>query len=358
MGLSAAETFPLADPSLLDGLDKTHQLVQITPFEDPSLAYAVILPKNWVMVEDMGEQLGGIGRMVRIGLFGERASGAEPAIVQVSFRRMPFAIDVWDWIRYQSERTGVQLTYGQYCDFAGGPGVDVGGYVGEGPQQHIVRARAQSESARIFVVMGMASAQRYEEEKRDIAIATHSFKLLHPGGSPLLERILTMTLPGEPAFAVSYPASWEPTPVPAKKPGKSGLDLSLTHEDETVGYVRVKVVDTAVGEAGADRELLNTASFELQEAGIRFQTTWMHDEDEPLRVLDDLGGKFIAGGELRGKNLELRCGYADREGVRFVVTMVGARRAESPLLWMRTKYAYKIALASTVPARAPRAPTS
>ncbi len=357
MASNPEELFPLSDPSITEGLERTHQLVQVTPFADSSLAYSLILPKGWVMEQDLGEQTGGVGRMVRIGLFAEPARGVEPALVQASFCRMPFAIDPWDWLRYQSELTGVHLIYAKYCDFASGPGVDAGGLAGEGDKQHVVRARAHNDSARIFIVMGMALASRYEEHKRNIAIATNSFKLLNPGGSPLLEHIFSMTVPTEPGFQVDYPASWEPRPVDAQIPGKSGLDLSLTHEGNTVGYVRVKAIDPAVVDVGSDHDVLNTATLELGEAGIELKTTWQHDQDEPIRVIEDLGGAYIAAGDLAGTDLELRCGFVDRGGLRFVVTMVGARRAESPLLWMRTKFAYKIALVSTLPVREPGAPT-
>ncbi len=330
-----------------DSLQDSHDLVLVTPFDDASLAFKLMLPKGWVSEEDVGEQQGGIGHLVRIGLFAEKVS-ADAAIVQVSFSRIPLEINVLDWVRFQAEKSGVELIFARHCEFVDGLGVEAGGFAGPPNKRHVVRIVAIADSARIFLVMGMVPQALHEKRKLDIAIATHSFRLRTPTGSALLEHRLAITVPN-PDFTVDYPASWEPTPVEEQVAGKSGINLRLINDGKMLAFLRVKAVEAAIADAMSLVQWMDDANRELAEGDIRMATLWEQDQDPSIATVMDSLGTFVAKGRTADSDLELRLGIVNRNEMAFAITLISMTREIDKVLWMRSKRAYEIALASVEP---------
>ena len=341
-------SFPISDPSLLRDLESTHNLVRVPLPGQPALGYSLILPKGWITEEDLGEQNDGIGRLVRIGLFASHV-GPDTTVVQVFYSRVPFEIDVRDWLEYEAAKFGTRLSYCQALDFAVGPVVDAGGLYGPPSSEQVVRLVAHADAARIFLVNAMTPRTSYPAQQRNFAIATNSFKLLLPSGSTQLEQWLDTT-GGKPAFHVAYPATWTSRPVEKQVPGKSGTDLLLVKDEQLAAYTRVKAIDTVQAGEISSTDALQTAAEELQEAGIVLASSWQEDNDPSLRRVEGLAAAYLAAGQMGGNTVDLRFGLVKRGNLLFSVTLISVQKNENPILWMRSKRAYEIALATARPA--------
>ncbi len=340
-------SFPIEDPAQLANLEQTHQLVRMTPFGQERLAYSLVLTRGWVTEEDLGEQPAGIGRLARVGLFAERP-GPEAAAVQILVSFLPLEIDVRDWVEYQAAQFGARLASVRSLQFACGPVVDAGGLAGEGWNQYVVRVIGHADGGRIFLVVALAPERRYPQLRRDVAIATNSFKLLRPTGSPQLEQLLDVAL-GDPAFRVAYPASWVSREVTEKVRGKAGVDLLLAGpDDRLLAYLRVKAIGPAAGETSPEA-LKRTATEELAEADVYLAGGWAPDNSPGVEGIAGLESAHVAGGRLNEAPVELRLGLVRRGPLLFAVTLVSAPRASDALLWMRSKRAYEIALITARP---------
>lgn len=339
-------SFPISGTEMLRNLGSTHDLVRMTPSGHEHLAYSLVLPKGWV-TEDLGEQKDGIGQLVQIGLFADHA-GPSASIVQVFYSRMPIEIGLRDWLEYKAAEFGTRLVYLQNVRFACGPGVDAGGVYGPEDNQQVVRLVVHADGGRIFLVSTMTPRYRYDAERNDVAIATNSFKLLRPSGSPQLEQWLDSS-GGDPGFHVAYPASWTSRAVEKHIPGKSGVDLLLTVEQELAGYLRVKATDPARAEVPEGNAALKIASEEIAEGGLLLTSQWIEDRDPGLERLEDFASAYMVRARLGEQLVDVRFSQLRREGLVFALTALSVERSKNPILWMRVRRAYEIALGTARP---------
>ena len=331
-------------PTKLSDLEKikdTHNRIEITPFDDQSLAFSIVLPKDWKFEENLGEQIVDIGRLVTLGVFGPQIGPNSP-VVQVSFSPIPFEICVLEWIRFQAENAGVELEYAEYCEFSFGAGVDAGGFVGSGKDRHVVRISGFADSGRVFLAMAMIKESQYTANKNDMAIATHSCRLVRPAGHSVLEQRLSIASTN-PATIVAYPVSWQPSVVEKSIAGKYGLDLKLASEDSLLAYMRVKAQDISIFPAGDLSSQLETVVEELAEANVTPTSKWT---PRPTPVSEDIRNVCVAEGQMRGEPIEIRYGEVQRNGLAFAVTLISVTRQENPLLWMRSTSAFEMVIAS------------
>ncbi len=342
----SALTFPTSGLDL-SGLEATHNLVQMTPTGHAPLSYSLILPKGWITEEDLGQQSEGIGQLVRIGLFAERV-GPDATVAQVYFSQIPFEIDVRDWLEDKAAEFGTELVYCQNLQFACGPVVDAGGLYGPADNRQVVRLVAHADSARIFLVSVMTPLFRYDEERNNIAIATNSFRLLKPGGSPQLEQWLDSG-GGKPSFHVAYPASWVSRLLDKPIPGKSAVDIILARDNELAGYLRVKATNPEAAGEISTRGALKIATEELQEGGVDLTAAWREDQSPGVRRIEEPLAAYVTNGRLGEKSVELRVALFERGGLGFAFSSISIQKSENPVLWMRSKRAYEIALQTARP---------
>jgi hypothetical protein len=350
-------SFPVSGVDLAR-LSQTHQLVRATPNGDPTLAFSLMLPKNWAVVKDIGPQPGAIGDLTKIALFTETPLGPSAATLQVFMSRVPFEIGLRDWIEFQAERYGTQLLSVQEYQFAIGTVIDAGGLYGPPSAQQVVRMVAHSDSGRIFLVVATVASSRYQAMQDNIAVAVCSFNLLTPSGSESLEASLQTTV-SDPAFSVAHPASWIARDVTKKLPGKSGIDLLLLKDRDLMAYLRVKGITEEVAAADSLGSKLKTAIEELAEAGVMLTTTWQKDTDPAINSITQASGFLIAEGTLNGVPIELRFALLHRGALWFALTFLSVMKSSDRILWMRSKRAYEIALATVTPEEAvPASPAS
>jgi hypothetical protein len=341
--------FPTEFPEGAGPIEITHNRLQVTPQGNPALAYRVLLPRRWVAENDMGEQEASIGKPVRIGLYAEKTE-ADTAVVEVSVTALPTEVPLRDWLLLQADLSEQQVLQSVHRSFAGVPVVDQGAMYGPREHLQVVRTVAFVDSAKVFTLMAMAPAARYEQVKRDIAIAATSFALLNPTGSRALEPWLAARPGADPGFRVAYPESWRMRPLGAPLPGRSAVDLLLAGDDERLlAYLRVKAIDPGAGAGGGrgtPRERLATAAEELADAGVALASAWREDDDPSLAGLEDTPGMWTAHGRLGETDVEIRVGILERNHTAFVVSLMSVRREDDRLVWMRSKRAYEIALGS------------
>ena len=337
--------FPTEFPGGTHGIEDTHDRVEVTPFGNRTLGYRVLLPKNWGAETDVGEQHTGVGLPVRIGLFADHP-GEDGALVDVSYTVFPMEVGLWDWVRFHARRSNVRLARCEPMEFATGPGVDAGGYYGPEDALRVVRLTAFIDAGRIFTVMAMVPAAGYPARMRDVAFATHGFALTAPTRQMFLEQWLDAESTEEPVFHVGHPASWTSRAVTAGIHGRSGLDIVLARDKSLMGYVRVKALDTSLVRDPSPADKRRTATEELSEAGVVQHTAWAPDDDPTLPWIEGFVGSWQARGRLGETDVALRLGEVERHGLVFLVSQVGVREEDDAILWMRTRRAYGIALAT------------
>lgn len=329
-------------------LEQTHNLLKFTPQPDPAAAFSLVLPKTWLMENDLGAQPVGIGQMTRIGLFLEKKTGPDTAIVQVYVTRLPFEVALRDWMEYLAQRFQTKLLSCEQYEFAVGSVVDAGGLYGPTPNQHVVRMTIHADGGRIFTVSSMVRQDHYGAVQGDLAIAATSFKLLHPAAPSQLEALLQYS-GGEPHFKVGFPASWVSQEVPKPLPDKSGIDLVLSSKESMLGYVRVKAILVADSQPPSAESLRQTATQELQDSGISLAAKWQSDSDPSINSVEGLEEHSLATAKFMGKPAELRFGTVRRGALLFAVTLLSLPKAVDAILWMRSKRAYEIAMATAQP---------
>ncbi|MBF0466336.1 MAG: hypothetical protein HQK94_14785 [Nitrospirae bacterium] len=339
--------FPLIDTGTRDGFKGTHELVENKPFGKTSLAYSLLLPKGWLMEGESYEQEAENGQIVRTGMFLENLT-PDAAVVQVAYSKLSFEINVSDWVQYQMGFLHTDIIYVQHQNFACGPVVDAGGYARQLGKRLVIRMVGHADSTRIFLVMGIAIADRYEELKRNIAIAANSFKLLKPTGITFMEKRMSFIVQS-PNFMVSYPASWQTRLVKTRIEGKSGLDLLWLIEGKMMAYLRVKTIDSSVTTVTNSDERKGIAMDEITEGGVLIMSPWIEDKDLSVNMVADLEDAYVSKGMLNKAQVELRLGFVKREDLIFAVTLISVPREYDPMLWMHSKRAYEIALLTATP---------
>lgn len=343
--------FPVLDPSTLPSLQASHNLVQIdSPGNQGLWGYKLILPKSWVQEVNLGEQQTGMGSMIKIGLFGSHV-GPDATILIVYVTPMAFEIPLQEWVQFQAARTGTRLLQCKPNWFAIGPVVDAGGLYGNGANEHVVRLIGHVTEGRIFIVSAMVRRDRYAAAEPNITLATNSFRLLRPGPSDQLEQ-WTQTSVSNPGFVVAHPGSWTGQALARHLPGKSGADISLFHEKQLMGYLRVKAIDSTVVTLESEQHMLHDVGDELKSASSPITVTGPWKKDTDATICETIKGvecAYLNLGRLAASTVELRWALVRRGTLVFAVTLVSVRKEDDAFLWMRSKRAFEIALMTAHP---------
>ena len=334
-------------PNNLDDPLCGYELRHVIPNQDRQLAYAIVVPKECRSIQHFSDQTENPGQLMRIGLFADRNQSKAVAL-QVFMSRMPCEVDLKDWLMLQATRFRARLTSVEPSTrHNGSQALTAEGTSGEGQQTQLSRLTALVDSGRIFLFVASASPERYAAESQTITIASESFELLEPVGTSRMEA-WKKNRSQAPDFVVAYPASWSSRRGAASMRGKSSLDLQLMREEKLQAYVRVKATDPAAAlsfnpDPAAELKLLQD---ELASASIRCTSAWQSITEPSWRAIDGVKQRWIAEGTLAGRRLDLRFGDVWRQGLLFSVLGISIPYERNPLLSMRSKRAYDIALAT------------
>lgn len=338
--------FPNLNPDTVADFERDYQVVRTTPLGDSTLAYSLILPIGWLAESDLGAQHASIGDLARIGLFADSAR-RDSAVVQAYFIKMPFEVDLRDWVQYYAEHLQTKLTHCRRYETPSGTRVEAGGIWATSPGDQVVRLTAFADNGRIFLEASTVQRSRYGDVKNALAIAAGSFHLVHPSGPDVLEHLISIR-GGNPTFEVAYPVSWSARILEPNVEHKSAADIYLASAANVMlGYVRVKAVDDATVSSANVDQLTSDAIEELAMAGVSLSSRFDSDDDPAVREIHGISHAFIAPAVLGDANVEIRFSVLERD-VLFAVTAISVRPNDDALTWLRSKRAYAIALATAV----------
>ncbi len=350
MTSSDTVTFPDEDISDNKKLAETHNLIQATPFGEKKLAYSLLLPKNWLITKDMGVQKMEVGHPTIIGSYVEAAK-PDTAQITVMFTPVPFEISLMDWARYLGESYKTKLTMIREKKIGRRMGVEAGGtykqeYAGEA--EAVIRFACFVDGPGIYIISAMAPKSRYKEFARDFALAVGSLDIQTPFGNNTLENLSESTVK-EPDFKLAYPASWIARPLQGRIKGKSALDLLQAEGEALLGYVRVKAIDPKIVGDAQDKELVDIATQEMQDANVIVSGGWHSEQDSSLREFTGFKAAYYADGLLQESKVELRFCILRRGGFVFVITALSKCKADDMVAWLRTRRMYEMAAGTVKP---------
>jgi hypothetical protein len=111
----------------------------------------------------------------------------------------------------------------------------------------------------------------------------------------------------------------------------------------------VKATDPVVAGTMSTHESLKMGTEELQEGGVALTAAWNEDRSPELQRFGGSLAAYVTRGRMGDKPVELRFGLLERGGLVFALSSISVEKAENPVLWMRSKRAYEIALETAHP---------
>lgn len=347
----AALDIPYAAPSLGDAIEKTFSNVQVTPNDDPALAYRLGVPGAWASAKRAEPAVEKPLVPQSLGSFESSAEAGSP-VVSVTVTRFPFEIPVDAWVRHTLAQQGYTLVAGRYFPGPNSLFFDATATRGTGEQQEVLRTTAHADGGRVFSVNTLCSRRHWDAAKETFWVAHVSFKLLNGTGSSQMEA-RKQYYAEQPDFRISHPLSWAAEPVKSDWKDVSAVDLRLLDGAGKVvlGYVQVK----AQRESSPPHPLPLTALRDEGLAKLRESFGYvssrpflpLSEQDDPRGGAVDgwLGG--FAGEEKVSENgsdtdVAVRLGFIRRGGVTFSLVALSAPVRDDTLAAFRTQRAFEI----------------
>lgn len=343
---------PQSAPFVQATLLHSHVRMQITPNEDESLAYELMVPKTWAMGKEFGPVGSGPLMERGIGIF---AGGIEPGapVIAVTVMQSPFEIPLDAWARANLAHDGWEVVSAFWFPGAVGLYFDITATRVGDEKTEVRRTSVRARGSDVFSVNCMCGIERYEAAKEYFWVAHATFEVLSSSDDPmelLLEARVTDTAP---QFSVAHPASWLVEPVQSPPEGVSALDVRLVDAaaEQLLGYVQVKA---EVREKGTPAPVLEERKAEVVLHLSRSGIVAKEDSFEPLTEENDpraiavegwVGGfNFI--GEVNGNEVALTAGFVDRGGIAFTFTQLGPLPAADLLGALRCRRVFEITRAT------------
>lgn len=180
----AAERLPFRSLHSRDELARDFDRRRIQPFGERGLHFDVVVPKSWdgravaISREQVLEDDRRLVPLVRLG-----PPDRPDVFVEVQYVRLPGEAPPRRAIEMLAERSGAELVAGQSGDFSGRAVDDALLRVGKGPSGRLLRATSSRHGDLVFVVVGAAPADAYDEYKKTLATAAVGF-IPGPGSVP------------------------------------------------------------------------------------------------------------------------------------------------------------------------------
>ena len=340
---------PIAAPNVLRTMEQTHVCLELTPGDDPRLAYNLAIPRQWGYSAEFGPVAHGLLRVQGIGFF---AGSTEPhaPVIAVTQTPVPFEVPIDAWARQSFSAEGWQILRAQWFPGPNGLFYDVTAERTTSGVHEVRRSSLRNLGSDIISVNCFCAREWWEGAKEIFWTAHATFKLLAPPHTRM-EAWAEAPVDREPRFAVAYPLSWSAEEAEGSEPDISGLHLRLADaKNETLlAYVQTKLRKRAPGAAPDLDALRASAAAQLQRGGVRITAPLEPlPEDEDPRAIAVKGwlGGFEGEGQLGSAIVRLRVGFVDREGHDATFVMISPRLADDPLTALRAQRAFEIARAT------------
>jgi hypothetical protein len=340
---------PITAPNVLRTMEQTHVRLEITPNDDPRLAYDLALPREWGYSAELGPVGHGMLRTQALGFFTGSMDPHAP-VIAVTLTPVPFEVPIDAWARQSFTTEGWQIVRAQWFPGPNGLFYDVTAERVINDVQELRRTSLRNLGSDIISVNCFCAREWWEGAKEIFWTAHATFKLLAKRQTRM-ETWAEAQAEREPRFAVAYPLSWSAEEAQGDAPNSSGLHLRLADaKNETLlAYVQAKLTQRAPGTTANVEQLQASALARLQRAGVRVTAPLspLSSDDDPraIAVKDWLGG-FQREGQLGTSEVRLRVGFIDREGHDATFTMISPRLTDDPLTALRAQRAFEIARAT------------
>ncbi|MCX4240176.1 hypothetical protein [Paraliomyxa miuraensis] len=334
---------PFCDAShVLKRLETTHRRQTIVPSSDPTLAYALPVPKGWGRVQGLGAHAAA-GHPEILGIFAPDPDIEGPRII-VSATRLRWDVDPAEWVRHGWELAGWSIAMARPLDARWHPRFEVGGL-------KVIDGRVEVRRATGFVDNGRLL-------RVDVAGPSSTWGRMHDvlwpcGPLMALERptyrreVEPQVHRGGPHMEFCLPESWSARPKPPPWLG-------------TTRWV-AEPIDGAQGSVGLRIEatrwpLDRPESIEVRQHRLHHElwTDGIALARQPKRISSGsalgtagLVGIYVAHAHDREQTFELRFAHRDVNGWSFDYTAVIASPERCPLDRMRAIRALEIAVATT-----------
>ena len=338
---------PQKAPFLQATLEHTHIRAKVTPNEDASLAYEVLVPKPWAYGSKFGPV--GSGPLTERGI-GVFAGGAEPGapVIAVTVMQSPFEIPIDAWARANLAHDGWETVSASWFPGAVGLYFDITAtrVVDDKPEVRRTSVRARGND--IFSVNCMCALEHWESMKETFWAAHATFELATPNKNTM-EPWLESSSTKEPAFATAHPASWLSEPVAGAPENVSAIDVRLVDAEanQLLGYVQVKAERLPKDAPKPSIETrTNDAIMHLARTGITADPKSLvplTEQSDPRSVAAEgwIGG-FDLLGQAGGEPIALRLGFLDRKGLIFTFTVLSPLAKDDLLISLRTQRTFEI----------------
>jgi hypothetical protein len=340
---------PFTAPNVLRTMEQTHVCLEITPNDDPRLAYDLAIPREWGYSAEFGPVAHGLFQVHGLGFFTGSMDPHGP-VIAVTLTPVPFEVSIDAWARQSITTEGWQIVRAQWFPGPNGLFYDVTAERVINDVAEVRRSSLRNLGSDIITVNCFCARETWEAAKEIFWTAHVTFKLA-AARQTRMEVWAEAQAEKSPRFAVAYPLSWSAEEAEGDDPGISGIHLRLTDArgETLLAYVQAKLTQRAPGvEANLER-LRASALAQLSRAGVRVTsplTPLSLDEDPRAIAVKGWLGGFRGAGQLGTSEVQLRVGFIDREGHDAAFVMISPLSTDDPLTALRAQRAFEIARAT------------
>lgn len=338
-------------PHVLALMEHTHAVLEVTPNDDPRLAYNLAVPKTWAYSGELGPVPSGLFQTSGLGFFAGSADPGAP-VIAVTVTPVPFEIPIDAWIRISLATEGWQIVRAQWFPGPNGLFFDVTGQRVAGDVVEIRRTSVRVDGSRIISVNCFCQRKYWDAAKEIFWTAHVTFKLLGAAGQTRME-VWAKAGATTPDFTLAHPATWsaEAAPPEPSPEGVSAIHLRLVDAkaETLLAYLQVKAV-AGSSKTAADLEPLHQASLaQLRTSGVTplqpGQPLSEADDPRSMAVEGWLGG-FEGRAHMGQSDVSTRLGYVQRGNVTFSFALLSPLPTDDPLTALRAQRAFEIARAT------------
>lgn len=320
-------------------------LIKDTPYDNPDLAYKILIPKTFEAEKIRSEDglLNSIN-LKPLGIFrGPEEGGANPTI-QIQAVQLKKEITAANWLRHYAIITDRKI-----------PAVKpVSDNFADSLMEFLIaerkftgRATASIDGDRLFFLLNLTLDSTYDKYKELFGVSVVSFNLQQRSLKQSIENHILYNL--HDIIQFRYPESWKYR-LPEDMPfGKKGIDLFNFDPDGNIcGKIRVKTVEKGVSK-GVDTQFKDTLD-EYREAGVSKGKLL---ETINVEIGDDRFDSAIINvykGDIEGNEMgqEMWIAVIEEPKYYIVVSLLTPFREQLFYVWAINRKAYDIVLGTLV----------
>jgi hypothetical protein len=334
--------FPIGQNFSEKELKERFHLIKDMPYNNPELAYKILIPKGWESESIQAESKDlNPNTLKPLGIFkGPEDGGANP-FVQIQAVQLLREITAANWLRHyaiatERELLAIKPISDRFAD-------SVMEFSIQG-HPFTARVTASIDGDRLFFLFNLALASTYPKYEEIFGVPVVSFNLQKMSGKPSIENRLSYNL--NDIIRFTYPESWKYRAVTEKHPkGREAADLfSFDPDGNLCGRMRVKTVDKGFS-SGVEEQIEDTLS-EYGDGNVIVDDLLESVEVEIGSDRFDTGVVKAFSGHIEGNEIRQEVWVAVIEDPKYymVVSLLTPFREQGFYLWAINRRAYDIVL--------------